>query len=97
VDDSVDVVSGKALALAQSVSFEPGRLSLGHEPRRKRFDLLAPDGTSEVIVDSPIYWFNDMDWHGVHADPVFRYSVRVDGVFEAGFLDRIRRETARRR
>jgi len=96
VDDSVDVVSGKALALAQSVSFEPGRISLGHEPRRKRFDLLAPDGTSEVIVDSPIYWFNDMDWHGVHADPVFRYSVRVDGVFEPAFARTLEAAHARR-
>jgi hypothetical protein len=37
-----------------------------------------------------------MDWHGVHADPWFRYSVRVDGVFEADFLDRIRRQMRQR-
>ena len=92
-----DSEPGKGLALAQSISFEPSRLTTSGEPRHKRFYLRAPDGSNEVIVDSPIYWFNDMDWHGVHADPYFRYSVRVDGVFEPGFLDRIRRETARRR
>ena len=92
-----DSEPGKALALAQSISFEPSRLTASGEPRHKRFYLRAPDGSNEVIVDSPIYWFNDMDWHGVHADPYFRYSVRVDGVFDPGFLERIRRETARRR
>ena len=51
------------------------------------------DGSKEIVVDAAIYWFNDMDYHGVHADPWFRYSVRVDGVFEPGFLDDIRRET----
>jgi hypothetical protein len=39
-----------------------------------------------VVVDRPIYWFNDMDYHGVLADPFFRYSLRVDGVFEPGFV-----------
>lgn len=34
--------------------------------------------------------------HGVHADPWFRYSVRVDGIFEPDFLERIRRELRRR-
>ena len=49
-----------------------------------------------MVVDAPIYWFNDMDWHGVHADPFLRYSVMVDGVFEPDFLDRIRREATGR-
>ena len=92
-----DSEPGKALAIAQSISFEPSRLTTSGEPRHKRFYLRAPDGSNEVVVESPIYWFNDMDWHGVHADPFFRYSVRVDGMFDPGFLDRIRRETARRR
>jgi hypothetical protein len=26
-------------------------------------------------------WFNEMDWHGTEAAPVFTYSVRVEGVF----------------
>ncbi|HSO37455.1 MAG TPA: hypothetical protein VLT33_33250, partial [Labilithrix sp.] len=85
-----DSEPGKALALAQSISFEPGRHRASGETRHKRFYLRAPDGSSEVLVDAPIYWFNDMDWHGVHADPFFRYSVRVDGVFEPRFLDQVR-------
>lgn len=91
-----DSEPGKALAMAQSISFEPSRLAAGAGDRHKRFYLAAPDGSSEVAVDAPVYWFNDMDWHGVHADPWFRYSVRVDGVFEPGFLERIRREVRRR-
>ena len=91
-----DSEPGKALAIAQSISFEPSRLARGSADRHKRFYLATPDGSSEVIVDAPIYWFNDMDWHGVHADPFFRYSVRVDGVFEPDFLERIRRQVSRR-
>jgi hypothetical protein len=52
--------------------------------------------STEVPIEAAIYWFNDMDWHGVHADPWFRYSVRVDGVFEPGFLEGIRRAAGRR-
>jgi hypothetical protein len=32
-----------------------------------------------------------MDYHGVEADPFFRYSVRVDGVFEPAFMRALRR------
>jgi hypothetical protein len=35
-----------------------------------------------------------MDWHGVHDDPWFRYSIRVDGTFDPRFLADLR---ARRR
>ena len=83
-----DSEPGKALAIAQSISFAPGG--------KKRFFLTTPDGREEVVVDTPIYWFNDMDWHGVHADPFFRYSVRVDGVFDPAFLDAIRGSTRAR-
>lgn len=38
------------------------------------------------MVRAPIYWFNDMDYHGVLPDPFFRYSVRVDGVFDPAFV-----------
>lgn len=90
-----DSEPGKALAVAQSISFEPSRLAEGAGDRHKRFYLAAPDGSSEVVVDAPVYWFNDMDWHGVRADPWFRYSVRVDGVFEPDFLERVRRGARR--
>ncbi|MDB4945232.1 MAG: Phenylpropionate dioxygenase [Labilithrix sp.] len=89
-----DSEPGKALAIAQSISFEPSRAVPG--ARHKRFYLATPDGREEVVVDAPVYWFNDMDWHGVHADPFFRYSVRVDGVFEPRFLEEVRRVTTNR-
>jgi hypothetical protein len=41
-------------------------------------------------VDGRAYWFNDADDHGVEAAPHFRYSIRVDGVFEPAFLARLR-------
>ena len=41
-------------------------------------------------MDARAYWFNDMDYHGVLADPFFRYSVRVDGVFAPGFVETLR-------
>ncbi len=40
------------------------------------------------------YWFNDGDYHGVEADPFFRYSVRVDGFFRPEFLQHLRRTMA---
>lgn len=91
-----DSEPGKSLAIAQSISFEPSRGAQGTLGRHKRFYVTSPDGETEVDVDAPIYWFNDMDWHGVHPDPWFRYSVRVDGIFEPEFLERIRRQTRRR-
>ena len=42
------------------------------------------------FVDARAFWFNDHDFHGVAADPFFRYSVRVDGVFRDDFLERLR-------
>ena len=80
-----DSEPGKALSIAQSISFEPA------SQRKKRFYLTTPDGAEEVVVEAPIYWFNDMDWHGVKADPWFRYSIRVDGIFEPGFLEHVRK------
>ena len=50
----------------------------------------APDA-EPLVVDRPAYWFNDMDYHGVLADPFFRYSIRVDGVFEPAFARAIER------
>jgi hypothetical protein len=38
------------------------------------------------------YWFNDFDYHGVEPAPSFRYSLRVDGVFEPAFLERLRED-----
>ena len=66
----------------------PGRrqapLSLGRGGRGRRCP--SPDAR---------YWFNDQDDHGVDADPFFRYSIRVDGIFRDDFLARLREEAAR--
>jgi hypothetical protein len=58
------------------------RLFLWDEGRR---DKTYPPASARA------YWFNDHDYHGVDAAPFFRYSVRVDGVFEAEFLERLTR------
>jgi hypothetical protein len=52
----------------------------------KRFFLTDVDRNTKIFVTSKLYWFNDMDWHGVEPDPFFRYSIRVDGVFEPSFV-----------
>ncbi len=71
-----DSEPGRALSIAQSISFAP-------RPG-KRLYVRADDG-EEVVIGARAYWFNDMDWHGVHADDAFRYSIRVDGVFRRDF------------
>lgn len=47
----------------------------------KRLYLHDPVSGERSLVEGRAYWFNDHDYHGVLADPHFRYSVRVDGVF----------------
>lgn len=88
-----DSEPGKALAVAQSISFEPAR-AVHDQP--KGFTLASTDGSRELAVDAPVYWFNDMDWHGVTAAPSLRYSIRVDGMYDPAFLDEIRRGARRR-
>ncbi len=59
-------------------------------PTRNKRLFLWDEATSEkVSVSSRACWFNDHDHHGVDADPFFRYSLRVDGVFRDDFLARI--------
>ena len=76
-----DSEPGRSLQVAQSISFNPRGT--------KRFYLCDAERESSTTVTTPIYWFNDMDYHGVHSDPFFRYSVRVDGIFEPAFLKRL--------
>jgi hypothetical protein len=76
--DPKDQASGEE---DQFITFCPAgdkRLFLWDEPRG-----------SKVFVTGRAYWFNDHDYHGVDADPFFRYSVRVDGVFKAEFRERL--------
>jgi hypothetical protein len=56
----------------------------------KRLFLWDEEDRTKTFVSSRIYWFNDADYHGVEADPFFRYSIRVDGVFRPEFLDVLR-------
>jgi hypothetical protein len=52
----------------------------------KRLFVLDASTHEEIVVEGRAYWFNDHDYHGVLADPFFRYSVRVDGTFDGAFL-----------
>jgi hypothetical protein len=78
-----DSEPGRALSIAQSISLDPRGT--------KRFYLTDVDHEREHDVEARAYWFNDMDYHGVHADPFFRYSIRVDGVFQPSFLKDLER------
>jgi hypothetical protein len=60
----------------------------------KRVFLWDEEAKRKVEIRSRAYWFNDSDYHGVEADPFFRYSVRVDGFFRPEFLQHLRRSMA---
>lgn len=55
----------------------------------KRLFLWDEEAKAKVEVEGHAYWFDDSDYHGVEADPFFRYSFRVDGVFKPEFLARL--------
>ncbi len=63
------------------ITFVPGS--------NKRLFLWDDVTRAQHFVDARAYWFNDFDYHGVAADPHFRYSVRVDGVFTPELRQRI--------
>ena len=58
----------------------------------KRLFLWDEAQQRKHFVRGRAYWFNDHEYHGVEADPFFRYSIRVDGVFEPAFLARLERD-----
>lgn len=58
--------------------------------KNKRLFLWDEPSKTKTYVEGRAYWFNDFDYHGVDADPFFRYSLRVDGVFRDGFLEKLR-------
>ncbi|HET9958473.1 MAG TPA: hypothetical protein VFQ61_28455, partial [Polyangiaceae bacterium] len=71
------------------------------DPEPDHFITICPAGNKtlflwdelsqrKVPVRGRAYWFNDNDYHGVEAAPFFRYSLRIDGTFEPGFLARLR-------
>jgi hypothetical protein len=55
----------------------------------KRLYLWDEEEQRKVPVTGRAYWFNDSDWHGVEADPFFRYSIRVDGTFAPELLAKL--------
>jgi hypothetical protein len=56
----------------------------------KRLYLWDDSAKAKTYVSGRAVWFNDFDFHGVDAEPHFRYSLRVDGNFTDEFLARIR-------
>ncbi len=65
-------------------------------PREKRLFLWDEETKTKTMVEGRAYWFNDYDYHGVEADPFFRYSIRVDGTFKPDFLAVLREEMGAR-
>ena len=82
-----DSEPGSSLQVPQSISICPRA--------DKRFYLQNDERDEPLVVGARAYWFNDMDYHGVLADPYFRYSLRVDGTFRPGFVDGLRDRAAR--
>jgi hypothetical protein len=62
-------------------------------PRKnKRLFLWDEERKKKTFIHSRAYWFNDHGYHGVEADPFFRYSIRVDGVFTDELLAALHRD-----
>jgi hypothetical protein len=51
----------------------------------KRLYVMDERSGERLPVEGRVVWFNDHDYHGVLADPFFRYSLRVDGPFTPEF------------
>ena len=73
------------------------------DPELGHFITLCPRGDKRLFlwderrrtalpVPGRAYWFDDRLYHGVDAAPFFRYSIRVDGVFDPGFSARLERD-----
>ncbi len=83
---------------------EPEELGASGEPahfiticpaNNKRLYLWDEATCEKTYVPGRAYWFNDVDYHGVDADPFFRYSIRIDGVFRPDFLETLRDRSLR--
>lgn len=58
----------------------------------KRLFLWDEERRARLPVSGRAYWFDDRNYHGVAADPFFRYSIRVDGVFSPELLRELERD-----
>jgi hypothetical protein len=96
---------GRALLLGLAAN-DHGTVHRDADPAEKttvdHFLTICPRGDKRLFlwddaaqrreeVKGTVYWFNDSDYHGVLADPFFRYSIRVDGVFTEEFLQSLPR------
>jgi hypothetical protein len=57
--------------------------------QNKRLYVWDEVSGKKTNVTGRAVWFNDFDFHGVDAEPHFRYSLRVDGIFQPDFLSRV--------
>lgn len=73
-----DSEPGVSLSIAQSISIDPRGA--------KGLFLQNSEDEAGVVLGANLYWFNDMDYHGVAPAPYFRYSIRIDGVFTPSFV-----------
>jgi hypothetical protein len=62
----------------------------------KRLYVMDARSGDRIQALGRVFWFNDHDYHGVFADPHFRYSIRVDGPFTAEFEERLKSRYGRR-
>jgi hypothetical protein len=69
---------------------EPDQFVIFCPQADKRLYLWDEQEQTRTYAPSWAYWFNDFDYHGVAADPWFRYSIRVDGRFSPDFLHALR-------
>lgn len=48
----------------------------------KRLFVWDEDTDRRYYVDTPVAYFNELDWHGTDAAPIKTFTFRVEGVFE---------------
>ncbi|MGK3982789.1 hypothetical protein WME99_07110 [Sorangium sp. So ce136] len=78
--------------LRESTRREPDHFITLCPAGNKRLFLWDEQARRKTPVAGRAYWFNDHDYHGVEADPFFRYSLRVDGTFTPELIEALRRD-----
>ncbi|WP_437603212.1 hypothetical protein WMF28_16510 [Sorangium sp. So ce590] len=92
-----DGVAGEGAAGegGRSIEREPDHFITLCPAGNKRLFLWNERARRRTPVVGRAYWFNDHDYHGVEADPFFRYSVRIDGTFTPELIEALRRDNGR--